>query len=205
MLVNGTQPATAFELPSPPATLDEILSDIWASLARGVRDRHAAAHTPAIATVDATGDPQVRTVVLRRCDPADRRLHIHTDARSPKAAELALIPRAVLHVYDRKAKTQVRLRCSATLHREDAVSASAWERTRPFSRVCYQVTTAPGQILADPGAVAFSPEDTDDGADHFLLVELVAEKIDWLYLDHRGHRRARFRWNDGWNGTWVVP
>jgi pyridoxamine 5'-phosphate oxidase len=37
-------------------------------------------------------------------------------------------------------------------------------------------------------------------------VVLTAERIDLLYLDRRGHRRAVFSWEGaGWGGTWVAP
>ena len=190
--------------------LDAVLAAAWRLLARGVRDRHAPAHTPALATLTAAGTPTVRTVVLRGCDPARRQLVIHTDRRSGKVAEIAACPAGMVHVYEPARKLQLRLTCHLQVHMDDALAGERWAGSRPRSRECYQVTAAPGSALADPAATVFDAAATRDGAEHFAVVSARVDALEWLYLAEAGHRRARFTWHGDEAGaaceaTWLVP
>ena len=123
--------------------LDGSCAHAWALLARGVKDRRSPFHTPGLATVSPEGLPEIRTVVLRGCDPQTRNLRFHTDTRSAKIADMQKQPQAALHFYDPGAKIQLRVRARLELLTGEA-HASAWDNTRPMSRECYQVTQAPG-------------------------------------------------------------
>ena len=160
-------------------------------LARGVKDRRSPFHTPGLATVSPEGLPEIRTVVLRGCNPQTRKLRFHTDTRSGKIADMQKQPQAALHFYDPGAKIQLRVRARLELLTGEAY-ASAWDNTRPMSRECYQVTQAPGSPLSTPGDVVFDAAATNDGADHFAPVVAHVRQIEWLYLAARGHRRALF-------------
>jgi pyridoxamine 5'-phosphate oxidase len=200
----------ASELPPFYDDLDGTLRFAWAMLARGVKDRRAPAHTPALATVDASGRPQMRTVVLRGCEPAVRRLRFHTDIRAAKVSEIAANPRGSVMVYDARQKFQLRLSAMLSVHTHDALASAAWAQTRDFSKICYQVMPAPGTRVDEPAAIPFSAQATNDGADHFAVIIAQIERIEWLYLAHQGHRRAAFEWLadvDGgcWNSSWLVP
>lgn len=179
----------------------------WAMLARGVKDRKSAFHTPAIATLGADGRPSIRTVVLRGCDVADRHLRFHTDKRSGKISELQAHPQAAMHFYDAQVKIQLRLGVRLeTLGPENDAEAyrAAWQATRPMSRECYQVTQAPGAAIGDPHEVHFDAAATQDGEDHFVPVRAHVETIEWLYLAARGHRRALFDFTQD-KMSWLVP
>ncbi len=198
----------AADLPAFYDDLDASVTEALACLAAGVGDRRDPFHTPTLATVGLEGTPKLRTVVLRGWDADARILRIHTDRRSPKAAELAANPAAAVHVYDPARKLQLRLDGTATLHADDAAAGAAWDATRPMSRICYQVTGAPGSPVDGPAAVAFDADATGEGADHFLVLRIAISRIEWLYLAHEGHRRAAFAWDDGarrWAGQWLVP
>jgi hypothetical protein len=39
----------------------------------------------------------------------------------------------------------------------------------------------------------------------FARVEVRLDRIDWLHLGHRGHRRACFERSNGWAGCWLQP
>ena len=64
--------------------LDGSLAHAWAMIGRGVADRRSAFHTPVVATVDETGAPSQRVMVLRAADSAARTLRLHTDQRFGK-------------------------------------------------------------------------------------------------------------------------
>ena len=205
MMTNAKPPT---ELPAFYNDLDAARLQAFNVLARGAKDRRSGMHTFSVATIGRDGAPQVRTVVNRGFDQDKRMVRFHTDRRSSKLAEFAADPRVAAHFYDSRAKIQLRLATTATIHADDALKHSAWGATRDFSRECYRVDLGPGTPISDPQSLFFSPgEDTDEGAENFVAVTLHVHALEWLYLAHQGHRRARFVWDDA--GTisqeWLVP
>ncbi|KQQ18065.1 pyridoxamine 5'-phosphate oxidase [Methylobacterium sp. Leaf123] len=195
-------------LPSFYDYLDGFRAEGWRRLTEGVGHGHSPCHMPSLATVDAAGRPRLRTVVLRAAEAGAGTLRFHCDRRSDKAREIAENGLAALHVYDRQAKLQIRVEGWARLHHDDAVADAAWAAARTMSRVCYGVEPAPGTALAAGDAYTMPEEDPEAriGRENFCAVVLNAERIDLLYLDRRGHRRAVFcREGEGWMGTWVAP
>lgn len=195
-------------LPSFYDDLDGFRAEAWRRLAEGVGNRHSPFHTPALATVDPAGQPRLRTVVLRAAATGAGTLRFHCDRRSDKAREIADSGLSALHVYDGRAKLQLRLEGRARLHRDDAVADAAWAAALAMSRVCYGIDPAPGTALAAGDAYALPDEDPEArlGRGNFCAVVLTVARMDLLYLDRRGHRRAVFsRDGEGWRGTWVVP
>ncbi|KQT61388.1 pyridoxamine 5'-phosphate oxidase [Methylobacterium sp. Leaf456] len=183
-------------------------AEAWRRLAEGAETGRSPFHLPALATVDARGQPRLRTVVLRAADGETGTLRFHCDARSDKAREIEAGTPAALHVYDAGAKLQVRIEGHARLHRDDALAEAAWTGSRAMSRVCYGIDPPPGTPLADGGAYAMPDEDPDSriGRENFGAVVVRAMRLDLLYLDRRGHRRAVFlREGEGWQGAWVAP
>ena len=195
-------------LPSFYDDLDGFRAEGWRRLAEGVGHRHSPFHTPSLATVDAAGRPRLRTVVLRAVDTGAGALRFHCDRRSDKARDIAANGLAALHVYDARAKLQLRVEGRAHLHHDDAVADAAWAAALTMSRVCYGVEPAPGTALTAGDAYALPDEDPEAriGRENFGAVVFTAERIDLLYLDRRGHRRAVFsRAGEEWGGTWVTP
>ncbi|WP_237213153.1 pyridoxamine 5'-phosphate oxidase family protein [Falsiroseomonas oryziterrae] len=184
-------------------TLEEVLGNAFGLLARGVADRRSAFHTPTLATVGADGAPEARTLVLRGFDPATRLIRLHSDARSGKVASLAREPRAQLHLYDAKAKLQLRLSGRTAVHASDEVADAAWRGSRDFSRMCYAVEPAPGTPIEVPPA---APRDAEGGRANFVAILLRFETLEALELAAEGHRRARFDWRGGaLQASWLVP
>lgn len=195
-------------LPSFYDDLDGFRAEGWRRLADGVGHRHSPFHTPSLATVDAAGRPRLRTVVLRAAEAGAGALRFHCDRRSDKAREIAENGLAALHVYDGRAKLQLRVEGRAHLHHDDGLADAAWAAALTMSRVCYGVEPAPGTALAAGDAYAMPDEDPDArlGRENFCAVVFTAERLDLLFLDRRGHRRAVFsREGEGWAGTWVAP
>ncbi len=188
--------------------LDATRDQALALIQRGVKDRRSGMHTFAVATIGADGAPRMRTVVNRGFDPQSRTLRFHTDARAPKLTEIADDPRVAVHLYDPKAKIQLRLTALASVHKDGDLRAAVWQATRDFSRECYRVVPAPGDSVSDPTAIPFTPgEDPEEGAQNFVAVTLAVSQIEWLFLAHQGHRRALFSWDsDGTvSQSWLVP
>lgn len=184
--------------------LDGSLAYAWRLLTRGVNDRRSGFHTPAIVTVGLDGAPAMRTVVLRHVDEAQRVIRFHTDARAPKLAELAREPRIGALFYDFKNKLQLRLNGRAIVHAPGtSLARECWEQSQEKSRLCYAQIAAPRSDLAEPieGDIRGL-----GGEEHFSVVVIEVQKLEWLYLHHEGHRRAIFEWRDGaWSKQWIAP
>ena len=188
--------------------LDASFAELWRLLAEGTALGRSGFHLPALATLDAGGAPRLRTVVLREADRETGTLRFHCDRRSDKAAEIAANPACALMAYDAAAKIQIRAEGRAALHTDDAVAEAAWAGSRAMSRVCYGSEPGPGTAL--PAGDAYTmPDETAAatvGRPHFAAVLLRAERLEFLYLDRRGHRRAAWsRDASGWSGTWLAP
>lgn len=194
-----------------PSWYDDLagtLEHAWALLARGVADRHSGFHTLQVATIGLDGAPRVRTTVLRGVDVGHRRVRFHTDARSPKVAEIERDPRVALHLYDKNAKAQIRLSGVAEALGDGTAADAAWAGTRDFSRVCYRVARAPGDPIAEPrlGLPPTDHPDAEAGRSAFRIVVTEVASLEWLYLAHEGHRRALFRFDGpAASATWLVP
>lgn len=189
-----------------PASYEEA----WTMLTRAKVDRRSAFHTPTIATVDAQGCPQLRTVVLRGADKSAALLRFHTDRRARKVAEIAAQPCVSMHFYDKKSKIQLRVTGVATAHMDGPLKEDAWAGSRDMSRECYRINKAPGTRLDDANdwAIPQNPEDPDLGKENFVAVGIQVQSIEWLYLARGGHRRALFQIGEGGAlkaSTWLVP
>lgn len=196
----------------PEDDLPAILSHAWTLLVRGGADRKSPMHTPVIASVDAHGLPHARVMVLRKADPAAATLRLHTDARSPKVAQLDGRPVSVVAYH---AGEQVQLRIAGTarvLADGDTVDA-IWNQSTLFARRCYLAQHPPGTPLPGPasGLPAWiegqqpTAEQIEPARPNFATLWIDVTAIDWLHLANSGHRRAVFRASDGWAGVWAAP
>jgi len=190
--------------------LDGARAEAWRRLARGAADRRSGFHTVQLATLGANGGPRVRTVVLRGVDATARILRAHTDARSDKATQLEADPRAELCAYDPQAKIQIRARGVIVAARDGPAADAAWAGSAPGARLCYRAAHGPGAPLTDPAQAdpteAMRRADPDAGRAQFVAMLLTVERLEWLYLAARGHRRAAFDWTGaGWRGRWLAP
>ncbi|UMY19076.1 pyridoxamine 5'-phosphate oxidase family protein [Methylobacterium organophilum] len=188
--------------------LDAAHEALWRLLEDGVHDRRSAFHTPTLGTVDAQGRAQIRTVVLRAADAYGGTLRFHCDRRSEKATEIALNGGASLHAFDAGARIQIRVEGSARLHTDDLLADEAWRESREQSRLCYGIAPSPGTALREGGDYTLpdTPQAIAAGRKNFAAVVLHAERLEFLYLDHRGHRRGLWLRSDaGWVECWLVP
>lgn len=196
-----------------PESPGALLDHIWNRLEAAVGQGSDPFHTPCLAT-EADSGPDARTVVLRRVEPARREICCHTDARSAKVGELRGRPGASWVFYDAQAGVQLRGRGTVTLHSSDSLAQEQWEATGPSSRRCYLSEGGPGAGLPAPGSglpAALEERvptagESIPGRGNFVVIACRLEALDWLALDSRGHRRARFLWRDGaWDHAWITP
>ncbi len=199
-------PIKSCDLPQAP-DLDLALDMIWDELTRGVTDRRSPYHLPCVATVTASGEPDLRTVVLRQASRETAVLRFHTDVRSGKIDAFSRAPVCALHVYDQTAKTQVRMQSHVTVHLDDEIAEIAWQASKPSSRECYAQSYPPRHVLDRPEDVTCAATlDAAAARDNFAVIHLHAYRIEVLYLHHTGHRRAEWTQHGvDWVGHWLAP
>lgn len=199
----GESPSAGqFELP-------QVLVAAFEVLQAGVSDRRAAFHTPLFASSGLDGRPLARIVVLRGFDPEQRCLRFHTDFRSGKVAQITRDARVAFTFYDPAMKLQIRCEGVASCHHKDAIAENAWAGSQMMSKICYGTSPASGAVIAEADAFTLpaEPADIQAGQENFCAVLTTIESLEWLWLGHGGHRRARFTWGENGqsNGVWLVP
>ena len=192
-------------------TLIDLEKDCWTRLVNGAVKGRDPFHLPAVANFS-DGDISLRTVVLRKALPDQRELRFHTDTRSPKWKALQVNPAISALFYDASARIQLRVIGKAVLYFNDAVTADAWEKTNLSSRRCYLTPFTPSDFSDIPTSglpphieqEEFTLEESEVGKEHFGVVGIKVESIDWVWLNHAGHRRAFFDYESG-EFNWMIP
>jgi pyridoxamine 5'-phosphate oxidase len=182
----------------------------------GATERRSEAHCPSVATLDASGLPSQRVMILRHVNWSARKLRFHSDARSTKTLTLSERNAASVLFYLPEAKIQLRLTGTMAMTTTGEEIDRAWDAATLFARRAYMATSAPGTVVEQPvsGLPAFiegrqpTDEDVAPARENFALLHIQFDTVEWLYLANSGHRRARWRW-DGcascWDGCWLIP
>lgn len=175
------------------AGLTDLWTQAWQHLGRGVADRKHPARHPTLTTMGPDGVEQ-RTIVLRKLRVAHAQLEFHTDALSPKCAQIAADPRVAVHVWLPGPKLQLRMRGEARLEPGDpAVFASL----PPQAAVNYG-----GPV---PGTPLTGPKQAQEGeVARFTRILCDLTVMDILHLGDP-QTRAEYRAEDGWRGRWIAP
>ncbi len=191
--------------------LNELEQDCWNRLVTGAIKSRNPFHTPIVATLS-KGEVSMRTVVLRKALPEERELRFHTDVRSIKWDDLMINPAISTLFYDADARVQLRIKGTAELHHENDITAKAWETTTLSSRKCYLTLHSPSSftdssisgLSEDIEQEKFTLSESEVGYANFGIVSIRVQSIDWLWLNHSGHRRAFFDYTDG-SFQWMIP
>jgi pyridoxamine 5'-phosphate oxidase len=196
--------------------LELSLAEAQRFIEGGAQDRRSAAHSPVVATLDADGAPSQRVMILRHVDWPQRQLRFHTDVRSTKVFEAEAQNAASVLFYLPEPKIQLRLTGRISVVTAGADFDAAWDASTPFARRCYMAENAPGAVSNDPTSglpswiegIQPSLDDITPAKANFALFLFEFASLEWLYLANKGHRRARWRWDDvakNWQGNWLVP
>jgi hypothetical protein len=182
---------------------DATLAAIWRSLVEATT-RRTAWTLGALATVDGTGAPSVRSIILRDCDPGAGTVAFATDARSAKVAQIAVEPRVAMTFWDDGTGVQLRLVGHATL--ADAVERRVrWAALGAHTRRGYGSPSVPGTPLAPEDEPA-RPDDEELWFDRFAWIEVRVDRIDRLDISTDPHERTVLTRTDrGWSGGRVAP
>lgn len=193
--------------------LEEVLQDCWHRLLNGAIIPKHPFHTASIASIH-NGLPEMRTVVLRKVLPPQKTLLFYTDYRSPKLDQIKLNNNISWLFYDAKSKLQIRLKTEATIHHQEEMTWKRWLDAKPVSRKCYLVQPAPSTKVNYPmdglpdelQQLPLTEESLLPGYENFAVISNRVTEIDWLLLQHSGHRRAQFILREKeWAMNWVIP
>lgn len=196
-----------------PYNLEEVLQDCWHRLLKGAIVPKHPFHTASIATIH-NGLPEIRTVVLRKVLPLEKKLIFYTDYRSPKIDQIKLNNNISWIFYDAKSKLQMRIKTEATIHHQEEMTWKRWLDAKPESRKCYLVQPAPSSKVTSPmdgladelHQLPLTEESLLPGFENFAVISNRVTEIDWLLLQHSGHRRAQFILGEKeMVMDWVIP
>lgn len=187
---------------------DAALAATWRSLAEATT-RRTAWTLAALATVDGTGAPSLRSVILRDCDPDAGTVAFATDARSAKVAQIETAPRVAMTFWDDGTGVQVRL-VGRAAPVGDTERRARWAELGARSRRGYGSQAVPGTpvVPGTPSAPGDGPDEPDEdrGFDRFAWIEVRVDRIDRLDISTDPHERTVLtRTDQGWSGARVVP
>jgi hypothetical protein len=179
-----------------PLPLADLQRHVWTQLQRAVHDKFHEWRSPALATVDADGAAQVRTVILRQVDVSSHQMTFFTDSRAPKVSQLLAQPRASLLFWSNRLSWQLRVQAQFTVLRDGPKVDSVWDSlAQSPAAPDYLSVNAPGSPLPAGQAEA-------NTIPHLAILLADVTEIDWLELARSGHRRAQLR---GHEAQWLVP
>jgi hypothetical protein len=183
-------------------TPEEIRPQIWKELGRASLDRHHEWRTPVLASADANGLPDARTVVLRQVDAVAGQLTFYTDSRSPKVTQLQAQASAVLVFWSARLSWQLRVRVTCSVITSGPEVEALWQGVKQSAAAGdYLSPRPPGAVLpscSGPADAANDPAPTHS----FALLRAQVHQMDWLELSRDGHRRAQLSANT-WE--WLTP
>jgi len=190
-------------------TPEEIRPQIWKELGRASQDRHHEWRTPVLASIDADGWPDARTVVLRQVDALAGQLTFYTDSRSPKVPQLQAQAQAMLVFWSARLGWQLRVRVVCTVITAGPEVDALWQGVKQSAAAGdYLSPLPPGAVLSQSSGTAnvetasVDPANAPEPAHSFTILRAQVLQMDWLELSREGHRRAQL---SATTWAWLTP
>ena len=191
--------------------LEEIQNKYWSMLDDAVTNRGSPFRIPVFMCAN-QNEIDGRIVVLRKSDRKNNLLQFHTDFRSPKVEILKKNNKASLLFYDKEEKIQLRVKVDCEINNRNSTTEESWKKTQHISRRCYLTDSPPGTISENPtsGMISqledfdYTMEQSEEGYKNFTVIKCKIKSAEWLYLAAKGHRRAKFDFENNKN-SWLVP
>lgn len=185
------------------------LFDAWFAEARASEPNDS--NAMALATVDATGQPSVRMVLLKGHGPDG--FVFYTNRESRKAGDLAAVPKAALLFHWKSLRRQIRIEGTvswasdaerdayfASRSRDSQLGAWASDQSRPLdARATFEVRYEEMRARFEGGDVPRPP--------HWGGYRVTPARIEfWQDRAHRLHERRLFsRTSHGWDEGLLYP
>jgi pyridoxamine 5'-phosphate oxidase len=194
--------------------LPALEKDCWNRLVNGAVQGRNPMHNAVVANMGPAGI-NMRTVVLRKAWPTEKRLSFYTDIRSGKWAEIEQYNPVSWLLYDAGARIQIRASGLASLHQTDELADQAWSGNNILNRKNYLSVLIPSAASSNPvsglsqeiESDEISLEQTEEGRKNFGVISTQIKWMEWLWLNDNGHRRASFVYDEpgGFSANWLVP
>ena len=189
----------------------EIHNKYWSMLDEAVANRNSPFRIPVFICSD-QNEIDGRIVVLRKSDRGNNLLQFHTDLRSSKINILNKNKNASLVFYDKEEKIQLRVKVECIINNKNSITEESWKKTQHISRRCYLTDDPPGTISNNPtsGMISkledfdYTMEQSEEGYKNFTVIQCKIKSVEWLYLAAKGHRRAKFDFENK-KESWLVP
>ena len=155
-----------------------------------------------LATCDANGLPQCRTVVFRGMTD-DHALEVISDTRTSKYLEMSQQPDVQVCWYFAKTREQYRFTATADIitSSDDAKRvASHWQKLSDAGKK--QFLWGEPDTVRDPTLPLVVDGDFSNVPSHFCLLHLTVKAVDYLNL--RGNPQLREKHAIGANGEWLT-
>ena len=106
--------------------------------------------------------------------------------------------------------SQIRILGKAIVNYKNKIWESAWNSTRRMSRECYSTPYSPSTVISKPEDIDLNlkkikTEDYEKYKINFGRIDIHIYSLDWLYLVHSGHRRAKFIYDKEVSMVWIAP
>lgn len=189
----------------------KILEEEWSNIKIGVKTSKHDYHSFVLSTIR-NNNPDSRTVILRAFDVTSHLMWFHTDRRSKKILDLNKNEQISALFYDRSRRVQLRINGSASVDESSQSNREIWESMSPESKLCYTGPYAPSERLTDyaPNIIveksAHEMNNDDDalGLTRFCRIRIKLNSLDWLQLNHKGHKRLEFNFNKKIEYGWIA-
>ena len=188
----------------------KILKAEYKELNKAITDGRHDYHCFYLATININA-PRLRTVVLRTLDKNKNSISFHTDLRSNKIKEIQLNKNVSTLFYDKKRRIQIRMQGIAKLDQNSNRLKKIWSSMRPESKLCYMGPFAPGERLdqfqpnlPNHNAQSITSQSNKKGYENFCRVTIYLQNLDWLQLEHSGHKRIYFSFDKDSKPIWIA-
>jgi pyridoxamine 5'-phosphate oxidase len=189
-------------------SLTEIEKHIWVTLLQSSKSANTPFHQGNFATIN-DNIPELRTVILRNVNVAEKSISFNTDIRSLKIEQLKSNDSVSWLFYDKISKIQLRIYAKAVVHYKNEVSELAWENSRLGSKMCYTTQQKPGSLIENPELIEVNQLEMSEelltfAYDNFAVVTSKIHAIDYVILNRMGNKRAYFDYENSvlqWRGV----
>ena len=188
----------------------KILEEEWRNIKLGIKTSKHDYHSFVFSTIR-NKNPDSRTVILRGFDEIAPSIWFHTDIRSKKILDLNKNERISALFYDRSRKVQLRISGSAYIDENSHSNGKIWKSMSPESKLCYTGPYAPSEPLInyapniiEKSAYEINEEEEALGFSRFCRIKINVNNLDWLHLDHKGHKRLKFNFDKKIESSWIA-
>ena len=177
--------------------ISEILDSIFKELKKGTQINSHPFRYTCLGTVDFSGNPQQRMVVIR--DISNNEITIYTDNRTEKVSEIKSNANASLLFYDYKKMKQLKLSGKITV--DQSPDKSLWNAIPAKAKKDYTTKNKPGTKIKNPEDISYT-----ETFENFCVLKFAFTKMDYLNITRPNHVRAQFLLIDNmWEGSFIVP